>query len=176
MTGDMHKRIIEYVFAIKVLCLALPLLLLVPASCTGATVSGIVVSVIDGDTICVAEGGRLHRVRLAGIDAPELEQAYGRKARSYLASAVLKRRVRVEYGETDRYGRMLGEVFIGKTNVNKKAVRAGYAWHYVHFAEDRSDMGALEQEARRAGRGLWAAPAPVPPWEYRKNNKAEAEE
>ena len=162
--------------AIKVLSLAVLLLLLLQACCSGATMNGVVVSVIDGDTICVVEEGRLRRVRLAGIDAPELEQAYGRKARSYLASAILKRRVRVEYIDTDRYGRMLGEVFIGKTNVNKKAVRAGYAWHYVHFAEDRADLAALEQEARRAGRGLWAAPEPVPPWEYRKNNKAEVEE
>jgi Metal binding domain of Ada/Staphylococcal nuclease homologue len=46
-------------------------------------------------------------------------------------------------------------------------VRAGFAWWFREYSTDQN-LGALEDEARAAKRGLWADPRPVPPWEWRQ--------
>ena len=60
------------------------------------------------------------------------------------------------------------------TNVNRKLVKPGLAWWYKKYSKDGS-LGALEQEAREAKRGLWAEPNPIPPWIYRHPELAKEE-
>ena len=71
----------------------------------------------------------------------------------------------------DRYGRIIGWVFIEEINLNKALIRAGLAWHYRQYSSD-SLLTALEMEARAAKKGLWSEPDPVPPWVWRKMKKA----
>lgn len=127
---------------------------------------GPLVRVIDGDTVEVLREGRAERVRLVEIDAPERNQPYGRQAKAYVLRYV-GQEVRVEEAGRDRYGRVLGEVFLpGGESLNRRLVRDGMAWWYRRYSTDAS-LGALEAEARRWQRGLWRDPAPVPPWEFR---------
>lgn len=128
---------------------------------------GRVVKVADGDTITVLSSAHeQQRIRLAEIDAPEKSQAFGQRSKQSLSDLVFAKTVRVEVVDTDRYGRFVGQVFVGAEHVNHAQVRRGMAWAYRRYLKDPAVL-ALEEEARAARRGLWADPAPTPPWEFR---------
>ncbi len=77
------------------------------------TLTGKVVKITDGDTLYVLDTNyKEHKIRLAGIDAPERKQAYGLASRKHLASIVAGKQVRVEYQKRDRYGRIVGKVLL----------------------------------------------------------------
>jgi endonuclease YncB( thermonuclease family) len=133
--------------------------------------SGNVVGVADGDTISVMHNGKAVKVRLQGIDCPEKRQAYGARAKQFTSQRVFGQVVTVIVSGTDRYGRTLGEVVLGDgTNLNRTLVEEGLAWWYRQYSNDDA-LRQLEEEARAAGRGLWADRDPVPPWEFRKAAK-----
>lgn len=98
--------------------------------------------------------------------APEKRQAFGTRSRQALSSLVFRQSVTVADAGRDRYGRVLGTVYVSGVNVNAEMVRQGMAWVYRQYATDRS-LFALEDEARAGRRGLWADPSPVPPWQFR---------
>ena len=131
---------------------------------------GEVTRVSDGDTIWVHADLLRYKVRLDRIDAPESNQPYGKESAAHLKSLIFGREVRVEYETTDRYGRILGIVFLGDTDINLQMVRDGCAWHYSHFDKSPSYV-AVEREAQSAKRGLWAAPNPVNPYQWRKSKR-----
>ncbi len=133
-----------------------------------------VTSVIDGDTIRVQLGGKNEAVRLLGIDAPELRGRNGEaermasESREIARSLVGGRRVRLETdpeGDTrDAYGRALRYVFLDDApgeaeSLNAELLRRGYARAYTRFPFSQAERyRELENEAREAGRGLWAMP------------------
>jgi len=141
------------------------------------TYRGIVVGITDGDTITVLdELKRKHKVRLAGIDAPERKQAYGTASRQHLAELVFQRHVRVQVEKYDRYGREIAKVFLNNTDIGLEQVRAGFAWHYKRYEHeqhpsDRRAYSLAEQSARDQKVGLWKEPSPLPPWEYRRSRR-----
>lgn len=131
------------------------------------SISGKVISVIDGDTIDLLHNGRPLRIRLNGIDAPEQGQPNGHRAKQFVQELAAAQLVTVKVFDTDKYGRSVGDVFLPDgRNLNREIVRAGYAWWFRKYSSDNS-IGALEDEAKRAGRGLWREVAPQPPWEHR---------
>jgi endonuclease YncB( thermonuclease family) len=67
----------------------------------------------------------------------------------------------------DRYGRTLGRVTCASVDANAEQVRRGMAWVYVRYAPKNSPLYQFEGAARTQRVGLWAEPAPVPPWEWR---------
>jgi endonuclease YncB( thermonuclease family) len=166
----------------KLLTAALLLLVCLPV-CARAVdfVEGEVVAIADGDTLTVLDRDkRQHRVRLLGIDAPERGQDFGERSRQSLADMVFRKQVHVIVPKLDRYGRKLGKVTLGRTDVNLEQVRAGMAWYYRQyeadvFKEDRVAYDRAEREARAAKRGLWAAPRPLPPWEFRRTERGRRE-
>ena len=135
------------------------------------SIVGKVTRVSDGDTIWVNDRHGRHKVRLNRIDAPESNQPFGDESTAHLRSLIGDKDVRIEYKSTDRYGRILGIVFLGETDINLLMVRDGFAWHYRHFDKTPSYSSA-ENEARVAKRGIWAEPAPVSPHEWRKRKRA----
>jgi endonuclease YncB( thermonuclease family) len=138
------------------------------------TLVGQVVKIADGDTLTVLDSARnQHKIRLAGIDAPEKTQAFGTQARNALASAVFRQTVRVDITDTDRYGREVGRVYCAGRFINADLVRAGFAWRYTQF-DKTGEFAPLEADARRHRRGLWADSNPVPPWEFRKAKRGGA--
>lgn len=121
----------------------------------------------DGDTVtCADERGASHKIRLVGIDAPESDQAYGGAARTALAAKVAGRAVRVDGRGHDQHGRLLGTLFLDGRDINREMVAEGWAWVFGGFAPD-DELVAVEAEARRLRRGLWADPRPQAPAEWR---------
>jgi endonuclease YncB( thermonuclease family) len=142
-----------------------------------ADIVGRVVSVTDGDTIKVLDANQVqYKVRLTGIDAPERKQPYSTASRKHLASLVEGRQVVVESSRSDRYGRILGKVWVEDIDVNLEQVRAGYAWWYRYYSKeqpsaDRTSYELAEDTAKEQNSGLWAAPNPVTPYDWRKGRR-----
>ncbi len=133
---------------------------------------GVVVSVADGDTVRVMDVNRKqHRVRLYGIDTPEIDQEFGRIARNALSKLVFSKNVVVDYEEKDQYGRIVGKLYVNGTYVNLVMVKAGYAWHYVRYAENEHDLAEAEEQARKQRLGIWVQDNPMPPWEFRRKKR-----
>ena len=75
----------------------------------------------------------------------------------------------------DKYGRTLGDVFLPDgTNINHALVKEGWCWWYRKYAPGDTVLEELEKEAREAKKGLWADPAPIPPWVYRKAKRGQS--
>jgi endonuclease YncB( thermonuclease family) len=130
-----------------------------------------VVSVHDGDTLTALDAGNVqHKVRLAGIDAPEIGQPFGTASRDGLRALVLRKSATIHGDERDRYGRVVARLEIEGRDVNRQMVLDGMAWHFKRYSDDAS-LAAAECEAREARRGLWGDREPVPPWKWRATEK-----
>ena len=143
------------------------LLLLVALPVLAVEYTGRVVGISDGDTLTLlTPEKRQIRVRLGEIDTPESRQPYGTRARQALSDLAFGKEARVVVQDTDQYGRTLGRVYVGSTDVNAELVKQGAAWVYRQYAKDQS-LYALENEAKATKRGLWALPESerMPPWE-----------
>lgn len=137
-----------------------------------AAIEGKVIGVHDGDTLTLLiDEDHVPRVRLAGIDAPELKQPFGSRAKQALSRLCFGRRVLVETSGKDKYGRLLGVVFVEEAgeqiDVNRRLVADGMAWHYARYSDSR-ELAEAESQGRRRRLGLWADAEPTPPWEWRK--------
>lgn len=138
-----------------------------------ATLTGEVVGITDGDTITLLDSSRIqHKIRLAGIDAPEKRQAFGEQSKQQLADLLFRREVLIEWSKSDRYGRIIGKVFLGKKDVNLTQIASGMAWHYKRYANeqsmtDRGSYAQAEEEAKSKRRGLWKDQNPTAPWDFR---------
>ena len=129
------------------------------------------VRVVDGDTIRLGE----HRIRLHGIDAPESDQACldpqgapwacGDAATERLVELIGDDPVHCTQRDIDRYRRIIGECFADGTNLNAALVAEGLAFAYRRFS---LDYAALEDDARAAGRGIWAGTVQAP-WDHRRD-------
>lgn len=101
------------------------------------TFSGLVVKITDGDTVQVLLNGKAEKIRLAGIDTPEKKQPFGQAATRYNRSLSAQKIVTVRVETTDRYGRLVGEVFLPDgRSLNRELVRAGYAWCFRKYSDD----------------------------------------
>ena len=125
-----------------------------------------VVRVVDGDTIKVEQAGEMVTVRLEHTDAPERKQEGGPMAAWALAHMIEGRDVRIVGGKKDRYGRLIGTIYLGEMDVNRAMVSQGLAWWYARYSKDKS-YSKLQQAAREARRGLWSGEA-VEPWVWRR--------
>jgi len=137
------------------------------------TITGQVVGVSDGDTITVLDSTKTqHKVRLAGIDAPESKQAFGQASKKHLSDMVFDRDVTLDCGKTDKYRREVCVVMVDGQDANLAQVAAGMAWWYRKYqkeqmAQQRTDYEAAEATAKAGRVGLWQDADPVPPWEWR---------
>jgi micrococcal nuclease len=130
-----------------------------------AAFDGVVVRVVDGDTVHVRLGDRVEKVRYIGVNTPEIhhprkgEQPGGPEAHAVNRRLIDGKRVRLELDvqPRDRYGRLLAYVWVGQTMINAELVRLGYAQvmtvppnvrHQALFLK-------LQRDAREAGRGLY---------------------
>jgi endonuclease YncB( thermonuclease family) len=180
-------------FRFGLVCLCAAILLSCSAGCSvsnsnssAATVApaqastvltGKVVGIVDGDTIDVLDSNRnTHRVRLAGIDAPEARQAFGARSTQNLTALVRESAVRVEWYKLDDWQRLVGKVLKNDQDICLEQVRAGFAWHFKRYEdeqseEDRRIYDAAEKEARSAKKGLWKDLVPIEPWLYRNRQR-----
>jgi len=142
-----------------------------------ADLTGRVIGVADGDTITVLDSSKQqHKIRLAGIDAPEKGQAFGFRSKENLARWVYDRDAIIVGNKTDRYGRLVAKVIVDGHDAGLEQVRAGLAWWYRAYAkeqtpDDREIYELAEKEAREQKLRLWRDPSPVPPWEWRRQRR-----
>lgn len=127
--------------------------------------------VSDGDTIWVAdERGAKTKIRMNRIDAPEMNQPYGREAADRLAELVLGKYVTLETNGHDQYGRSLDVVFVdtpkGRLDVNLQLVKEGLAWQYYTDKSPSYTQAFLQAKAKKIG--LWADPNAKNPYHWRK--------
>jgi endonuclease YncB( thermonuclease family) len=135
------------------------------------TFVGQVTHVTDGDTLWVQpdRGGTARKLRMTGMDAPEICQQGGNAARDLLARLALHRRVLVNVTYFDRYGRGLATVRLDGHDLAAQMVQAGLAWSYGW--RGRPGVYAAEEAfARQSRRGVFAAARPESPREFRKRH------
>jgi micrococcal nuclease len=145
--------------------------LLLPACALAEVWSGRVTHVSDGDTLWIkpADGSATRKVRLLGLDAPELCQAGGVAARSALRDLVADQIVQVRVNFQDTYGRDLGYLRVGGRDVGALLVGAGHAWS-SRWHGRLGTYAAQETSARAAGVGVFADPAALLPSDFRRRN------
>lgn len=142
-------------------------------------ITGRVIGVADGDTITVLDNSNTqHKIRLAGIDAPEKKQAFGNVSKKTLSDLVYGKQVDVEWQKHDRYGRTVGKVLVNGLDANLEQVKRGMAWFYKKYQnelviDDRLAYLHAEEDAQSNRVGLWADKYPAPPWEFRRAKRAE---
>ena len=158
-------------FTLSFLITLIPLIF-VSTALSDDLITARVVGITDGDTIKVlAPGNKLVKIRLHGIDCPEGGQAFGKKAKQFVSDQCFGKTIQYREVDIDRYGRTVATVYLesGK-ELNLEIIKAGFAWHYRRYS-DRQDYADAEEEARRAGIGLWVDKDPTPPWEWRRENQ-----
>ena len=132
------------------------------------TYMGTCVRVLDGDTVTVAdENQNLHRIRIIGLDAPELAQPYGRAAKEALAGLILHKEIHVLPAGVDKYDRELAvlriDSVVGQVDVAEMMISNGHAFSYggQHYK-------AQEYAAERH-LGVWSdVRYQERPWLYRR--------
>ncbi len=150
----------------------LPLLLLLIAFPAPAETvhEGKVVRIVDGDTLVLLVDEKQHKIRLSDIDTPERKQPFGTKAKQALSDLAFGKQARVIELTKDRYGRIVGRVYVDGVDVNRELVTQGYAWVYRKYSDD-AELFKLEAEAKKEGLGLWVDPNPIPTWEWRRGRR-----
>lgn len=128
--------------------------------------TGTVIGVSDGDTISVLRDRTPIKIRLDGIDCPESGQDFGRRAKQFTSAMVFGKTVRVDSGNLERYGRLIGRVSVDGEDLGLALVKAGLAWHYKQYSQDPA-LALAEAVARAAKVGLWSQSNSVAPWQFR---------
>ena len=128
-----------------------------------------VFKVTDGDTIKVISDNELIKIRLAGIDCPEVKQPWGIEAKTALTDLLTNKSIQYIAQGKDRYGRVIGKIFSNEIDINRLLVRQGHCWVYTRYATDKL-LFVLQKEAKLRKRGLWSLPEEdiVSPWVWRR--------
>ena len=131
--------------------------------------SGMVVGVADGDTIMVLHEGRGEKIELYGIDAPDIGQAFSKRAKQFVSEMIYGKTVEVKTKNQDQYGHTFAIVTIDGQSLNEALIKNGLAWVFrIHCKEPFcKDWIDLEIVARYHKIGLWSESNPIPPWEFR---------
>lgn len=144
-----------------------------------------VLSVHDGDSITLEARWGKEKIRLCGVDAPELSQNLGVQSRDNLRSliAAAGNQVIVTPIEKDRYDRTVAEVFVvmgdGKEKfLQEEQLGAGLTRVYPAFVANCPNREVLEQAeemAKAKSLGVWGDLSSIPPWEWRKQQRQSKE-
>ena len=131
------------------------ILLFTTIACLGTQTK--VTRVIDGDTFETETG---EKVRLIGINAPEMSDFYGLEAKMYLKELVENKVVNLQTdnitSDRDRYQRLLRYVIIDGIDINKKIIDDGFAFAYLKYKFSKSDLYENAQiQAREMNVGIW---------------------
>jgi endonuclease YncB( thermonuclease family) len=140
-----------------------------PSLKKGSTVSGKVISIIDGDTYDVLiQDNKTIRIRMEGIDAPEKGMPFYKVSKKYLSDLCFGKQVTLKITGEDQHDRVLAFAYLedGK-ELSQEMIKAGLAWHFKKYNSDQ-ELSEFEIEARNLRKGLWIDENPMSPWENRK--------
>ena len=177
MSCQARQRVVSYIAMTEWMWPAMKqiflLLLLSLANSANARESfvGRVTHVTDGDTLWVQPdtGGVTRKLRLLGMDAPEICQSGGKAARDLLAQWALQQRVSVEVSYYDRWGRGLATVALDGKDLGAQMVRAGQAWSYGWRGRPGIYVSE-EAQARQSHLGVFGTSRPESPRAFRKRH------
>ena len=138
-----------------------------------ASLTGKVIEVNDGDELTIFNLNRPVRIKLIGMDAPEMDQAFGPIAKQHLADLVFDKIVVVEYLGIGQRTALVGRVLLNDSDINAQMIRDGAAWFDPRY---KSQISVTQNEiyyqselaARNEKRGLWQSGDAVAPWEFVK--------
>ncbi|RGY65361.1 thermonuclease family protein [Fusobacterium ulcerans] len=142
-------------------------------SIIAVAVSGKVIRVSDGDTILIQSGSQKIRVRMYGIDAPELKQKYGEESKKYLEKRIMDKNVDIKVINQDQYGRKVGKVFYKNKDINLEMLETGNAWFYEYHAKHEKDYRKAFKNAKEEKLGLWKDKNPQNPRNFRLDHRRE---
>lgn len=139
-----------------------------------STLTGVVTRVSDGDTLWLRPEGQAERrkpvkVRLVGLDAPEICQAHGPAARAALEAWTLGRRVTLQRQAYDGYGRQLATLWLDGQDIGARLVAQGHAWS-ARWHASRGPYADEEATARQTRAGLFVQPDPELPRAFRQRH------
>ena len=134
------------------------------------TSAQLVVHVDDGDTYKILNQGKLQIIRLANVDAPELDEYYGSIVKDSVSKLILGCEVTVDPRGKDRYGRTIAEVTVEGMSLDSLLIVKGWAWNYTQFSQNY-ELAGYEKIVKASGVGMWQCLFNVPPWIWRKLNK-----
>jgi len=125
---------------------------------------------IDGDTVLISNNNETFSLRIADIDAPEINQSYGKKSKRALMKICEHTQIHIQLIGHDKYHRKIGRLQCNQTQVSQFMVKNGHAWFYQHYSKDKQLMIA-QQDAHKHKLGLWESSNAIPPWEWRQKHK-----
>jgi endonuclease YncB( thermonuclease family) len=143
-----------------------------PSLKKGSTVSGKVISIIDGDTYDVLiYDNKTIRVRMDGIDAPEKGMPFYKVSKKHLSDLCFGKQVTLKITGEDQHERVLAFAYLedGK-ELSQEMIKAGLAWHFKKYNSD-TILSSFEIEARRLKKGLWIDNNPMAPWTNRNYHR-----
>lgn len=155
---------------------ALMLSLLCSAVASAQNLSGRIINIADGDTLILLDAQQQqHRISLAGIDAPALNQAFGQQARSTLSAVALNQLATANCQQIERFPHPTCILTIGGKDIGLAQIQSGLAWWYRQNAialsvQTQTEYRQAEFDAKVHRRGLWNSKNPTPPWDWRRGN------
>ena len=142
-----------------------------------STVYGKIIKIIDGDTVYFQANNDdgYKKLRLVGIDAPEMKQPFGNESKQCLANLINNKLVQIISFGKDRYKRTLAKILIEKIDINLAMIKNGCAWFYRKYKNtldiddqimyDQAEIFAIENK-----KGLFSNQEAEAPWDWRKKN------
>ena len=171
------RRFFDSSFLTIIVVFTVSNLTVIPTQLSAETFVGSVTRVSDGDTVTLQiEGSTQLKIRLSGIDAPELDQAFGEESKNRLTELVDGRTIEAQCSKRDRYRRWLCKLVLNSDDINLSLVKDGFAWWYRYYRkdqtlEDQQSYRIAEAIAKANELGLWEDSSPIPPWDFRRQKR-----
>lgn len=131
----------------------------------------LVVQVYDGDTYKILNAGKLQVIRLANVDAPELNQYFGIVVKYSVSKLILGKVVEADFFGTDRYGRTIANLKVNGQSLDSLLLVNGWAWNYLRYTGGNLQLSFYESLAKTSKVGMWKCLYNVPPWIWRHLDK-----
>ncbi len=164
--GTLVKHPVTFIMMMLILMFVL-LLSSKAAQASGMPAVKQIIEVIDGNTLKVSTiEDDTFTVKLKGVDAPELGQAFAQESLNYLQELVSSKNIFVEYSGKDRWGNRL--VYVTAKNgksINELMIKSGHGW-VDRFFLNQTDLMELQETAKSKNSGLWDNEDPMEPWVY----------
>lgn len=148
------------------------ILLLISVSVYAKDYHAVLIRVIDGDTIVIAniETREKIRVRLYGIDCPEMNQPYGVEAKEILIKHIEDSPLEVKELSTGKYGRKICKIKVKGIYLSEILLLNGLAWVYEKYYKG-NEYQVYQKYAKNNKRGIWSQNNPIPPWKWRRGKR-----
>ncbi|CAO2142667.1 unnamed protein product [Urochloa humidicola] len=129
--------------------------------------AGYKITSISGEEILA----RKYKIRMRGIDAPELQMPNGKESKNELVKLIGGKSVTVHVYGKDKFERYVGDIYCGNVLIQERMLKGGHAWHFEYY-DKRPKFAQWQRKARAARRGLWASENPEKPWDWRREQRS----